>query len=702
MSLTPRRRSRPSPACWRRAVGLAADVGAGAPPAGRARRRARLRHVSWFVAQAYARAARSRRRRRRDRRRSPPTELPPARRLRPRASRSAGAAPPPRSIDALERLRVEAIPTTVDHRRRATPRSPQLARPPGRASTSPTSARSCRRGSRPQRSRCCARTSARTSSRRSPTPSAPLATPLPHDPTRVRPLRVPGPRLDASGSRTRPRSSSARPAQAHTESYPAMEYRHGPISVAGPCTPGVDPRHARPDDRRRRRAPPARPSGSGELDPMAELVCIHTDRRRARRGARSRPRPSAPPDPFGGAARGGNRMKRRAALLVVRWPRSPLVAAACTSDSGDTSSASGRRHVRRADRTHDVARLRQGDRQPGPDELRGQVAHRPRGRVQRDEPGHPREPRLHRHRTTTRSRSSPSRSKAASSRTSRTSTARRSPQLATAPGIMDLTDDVQDPSCNWDDFSEGARAAATVDGQVFGIPALIDNLAIVYNKDLFDAGRRRLPDRRLDLGRLRAPPRRRSPIPSKQQFGFAFPTDASEDTVWHYDAMLWEARRRHPERGQHAGRVQLRRRRAGAHDAAADGRDRQSQSTSTSRTPEDRRRCSTPARSAMDVTGPWALSGYPDVNYGVQIMPVFPGGSHATIAGPDMWVLFDNDGHGQAAWQFMQWLTAAQQVKAGLDGERPPADPELRRRRSRASSTRSTRSSPAKGCSRRT
>ena len=73
----------------------------------------------------------------------------------------------------------------------------------------------------------------------------------------------------------------------------------------------------------------------------------------------------------------------------------------------------------------------------------------------------------------------------------------------------------------------------------------------------------------------------------------------------------------------------------------------------------------------MDVTGPWALSGYPDVNYGVQIMPTFDGGSHATIAGPDMWVLFDNgDGKGDAAWQFMQWFTAAAAGQGGLDDER--------------------------------
>ena len=45
----------------------------------------------------------------------------------------------------------------------------------------------------------------------------------------------------------------------------------------------------------------------------------------------------------------------------------------------------------------------------------------------------------------------------------------------------------------------------------------------------------------------------------------------------------------------------------------------------------------------MLITGPWDLPGFPNVNYGVQFMPSFaPGGSHATIAGPDNWVIFDN------------------------------------------------------------
>ena len=100
---------------------------------------------------------------------------------------------------------------------------------------------------------------------------------------------------------------------------------------------------------------------------------------------------------------------------------------------------------------------------------------------------------------------------------------------------------------------------------------------------------------------------------------------------------------------------------------------------------------------AMDVTGPWALSGYPDINYGVQIMPSYPVARHATIAGPDMWVMFDNNGHGEAAWQFMQWLTAAEQVKADSmeSGHLPIRN--SRRPGARASSTRSTQKFPGEG-----
>jgi multiple sugar transport system substrate-binding protein len=69
----------------------------------------------------------------------------------------------------------------------------------------------------------------------------------------------------------------------------------------------------------------------------------------------------------------------------------------------------------------------------------------------------------------------------------------------------------------------------------------------------------------------------------------------------------------------------------------------------------------------MLVTGPWDLSQLSDIDYGVQVMPTFAGsnGSHQTIAGPDNWVVFNNgDKKKKAALDFVQWLTAPEQVKA--------------------------------------
>ena len=69
----------------------------------------------------------------------------------------------------------------------------------------------------------------------------------------------------------------------------------------------------------------------------------------------------------------------------------------------------------------------------------------------------------------------------------------------------------------------------------------------------------------------------------------------------------------------------------------------------------------------MLVTGPWDLGSFPDVDYGVQVMPSYPGTSagHQTISGPDNWVVFNNGSSKvSAAEQFLLWLTAPAQVKA--------------------------------------
>src|SRR5262249_23547615 len=58
------------------------------------------------------------------------------------------------------------------------------------------------------------------------------------------------------------------------------------------------------------------------------------------------------------------------------------------------------------------------------------------------------------------------------------------PQLAQTPQLVNLTSLVKQPQYGWYDFFPGERAVATVGGKVLGIPALVDNLAGVYNKTL--------------------------------------------------------------------------------------------------------------------------------------------------------------------------------------------------------------------------
>ena len=60
------------------------------------------------------------------------------------------------------------------------------------------------------------------------------------------------------------------------------------------------------------------------------------------------------------------------------------------------------------------------------------------------------------------------------------------PRITQDPISVDLTDVVKDPSWNWNDYFEVSRGVATVDGRVVGVPALIDNLALVYNKAMFN------------------------------------------------------------------------------------------------------------------------------------------------------------------------------------------------------------------------
>jgi multiple sugar transport system substrate-binding protein len=246
------------------------------------------------------------------------------------------------------------------------------------------------------------------------------------------------------------------------------------------------------------------------------------------------------------------------------------------------------------------------------------------------------------------------------------------PQLATAPNIMDLTSTVQGSGWDWNDFLPAERAAATVDGKVYGVPALVDNLAIVYNKDLFDQAGVAYPTADWTWDDLVAAAKQLTD-PAKKQFGVGLPADASEDTVWHYDAMLWEGG------GDilNADNTKA----AFNSDAGVQALTTLQQMAVTDKSMYlDQQNVGkldalmNSGKLGMMITGPWALSSYPDIHYGVQIMPMYPGGTHTTISGPDMWVLFNNgDAKAQAAVTFLEWFTAAKQVQADsmIDGHLP-------------------------------
>ena len=77
------------------------------------------------------------------------------------------------------------------------------------------------------------------------------------------------------------------------------------------------------------------------------------------------------------------------------------------------------------------------------------------------------------------------------------------PNVAQIPQVVNLTKVVQRPGVNWNDFWVGERDVATVNGKVIGIPALVDNLAVVYNKTLFAQAHLPPPATGLDLAAVR-------------------------------------------------------------------------------------------------------------------------------------------------------------------------------------------------------
>jgi multiple sugar transport system substrate-binding protein len=228
-------------------------------------------------------------------------------------------------------------------------------------------------------------------------------------------------------------------------------------------------------------------------------------------------------------------------------------------------------------------------------------------------------------------------------------------QLARQPKLVDLTDTVAAAGFNWSDFYPSEREASTVNGKVVGIPALVDNLSLVYNKKMFADAGVASPTASWTWQDFRTAAAKLTNTGSKT-YGWAYVNDGSEDTVWRYLAMLWQAGgdllnsdNTKPVFNSPAGLTALQQ----LKDMAVTDK-----SVYLDQGNQNYLNLFNGNKIAMLWTGPWDLSQL-TAGYGVTLLSGYQG-NHETISGPDLYMMFDHSSaRADAAVKFISWLTSA-------------------------------------------
>jgi multiple sugar transport system substrate-binding protein len=240
--------------------------------------------------------------------------------------------------------------------------------------------------------------------------------------------------------------------------------------------------------------------------------------------------------------------------------------------------------------------------------------------------------------------------------------------IATSPKIADLTQVVTDPAVNWDDFWPAGRETATVNGKVIGFPAIIDNLSVIYNKDLFDAAGLDYPssdwtwqDFRDTAKALRDP--------AKNIYGVNYPVTGDEDTVWRFWPFLWQA----GGEALNEDNTEATFNQQPGVDALTLWQQMAVEDGSVFLDPTDEKAepLFTGGHLGMFVSGPWEVPVLQEnhMNWGDQVMPSFDGSTHETISGPDIWAVFNqNDARVAGAVEFLTWFSAPEQQLEWIAG----------------------------------
>jgi multiple sugar transport system substrate-binding protein len=233
-------------------------------------------------------------------------------------------------------------------------------------------------------------------------------------------------------------------------------------------------------------------------------------------------------------------------------------------------------------------------------------------------------------------------------------------QLGTSGRTLDVSEQVEAPDSGWDEFPEAARATATVDNIVIGLPAVVDDLGIIYNTELFDEAGLDYPNKDWTWDDFRAAAKAIND-PARNIYGTAYPVSGTEDTVWRFWPQLWQNGGDvldddgQPAFNSQAGVDALEFWRAMAVDDKSVYLDQNGEKYAPS---------FYAGNIGMIISGPWVLYDLKEQNtpYGVTFLPGTDG-NHQTISGPDLWVLLDHDDTARAAasYDFINWLTAPEQ-----------------------------------------
>jgi multiple sugar transport system substrate-binding protein len=231
------------------------------------------------------------------------------------------------------------------------------------------------------------------------------------------------------------------------------------------------------------------------------------------------------------------------------------------------------------------------------------------------------------------------------------------PNVAQSSKVVDITKDIKAAGYAWNSLYEAGRSTATVGSKIVGFPAVIDNLAVVYNTKLLKAAGVAPPKPNWTWNDYRAMAKKLTNA-NKGIYGTGFPISGSEDTVWRLWPMIWQQGGEVLDR---AGKKALFNGPQGVKalqllsDMAL-----KDKSLYPDQTPDTLKMYGLfgSGKMGMVVTGPWQLADIQDhhISYGVQVLPSF-NGSHETVAGPDVYMVFNHsDERRQAAVTFMSWL----------------------------------------------